>query len=562
MDAEVYFALAIDAAAAGDTDTLAALADMARDTAFPRAGGYGDPASTVTEDARARVYGYAQEYRAAKLGEACVPNKAGQGHHDDKTGHPCTPGGGAGGADKPAGDKPAGVKYKVRAGTPPKVVDRLRKVVADLSAAKGLSAEQKTAYFDHAQEILGKLTPKALERFSANTDGVSYCPDLATVKETVQQALPDQAGALEGLEIAGCYLSYNTTGRLVLDGHPGEATAAVMGTESALAVHAHEYTHAIDGPKFELSKSPGWGDAWKQEIKAGKLSKYATTDPTEGFAEFGRLLLGGEHDLEEVKYRYPKCYYFWHKQGLAEAVASSDGPTLREDTAGQSLPELFGRKVVLSPNGTHADVTGYPRATEACVPNKGGRGYHDDQTGYPCNAGGKDDGPGDAQGKRSVRADLAKVDPALASDPAKWEQVKGTAKRIGRRVLTAARELSRIAVNLAPDILDTAEDTFKITFARDTDVLRQHTGVGAGPAMNIASILLSHAVVWAKQKLRQRGQQRQEAQAPEPDMNAVARVLAELFAGVCEDAGVKVDPPSPETILHALKKQNENRQDS
>lgn len=44
-----------------------------------------------------------------EVGESCVPNRSGRGHHDDHTGHPCSPGGAVGGG-KPATARASGSK--------------------------------------------------------------------------------------------------------------------------------------------------------------------------------------------------------------------------------------------------------------------------------------------------------------------------------------------------------------------------------------------------------------------------------------------------------------------
>lgn len=81
---------------------------------------------------------------------------------------------------------------------------------------------------------------------------------------------------------------------------------------------AHEVAHTVDR---QLSVLPEWNSAWKEEICRNDrpLSDYATTKPSEGFAEFGRLLWSHSRkdakppDMEQVAKTFPKCLAFWKK---------------------------------------------------------------------------------------------------------------------------------------------------------------------------------------------------------------------------------------------------------
>jgi hypothetical protein len=78
--------------------------------------------------------------------------------------------------------------------------------------------------------------------------------------------------------------------------------------------YAHEFAHAVDaGHRF--SNSHEWNAAWNEEIVSGKLnlSDYSKTKPSEGFAEFGRLVWTSPREAREI---YPKCWKFWKDRGL------------------------------------------------------------------------------------------------------------------------------------------------------------------------------------------------------------------------------------------------------
>lgn len=93
------------------------------------------------------------------------------------------------------------------------------------------------------------------------------------------------------------------------------------GDESdAVWTHAHEIHHAIDG-KDRYSGLPEWQQAWQREIYRHKdipedqhpLTKYASSHPNEGFAEFGALLTA---DKDYARDMFPKSYAFFEKHGL------------------------------------------------------------------------------------------------------------------------------------------------------------------------------------------------------------------------------------------------------
>ena len=100
-------------------------------------------------------------------------------------------------------------------------------------------------------------------------------------------------------------------------------------TESpdAFGALAHATAHSLDEGH---SNSPEWQDAWREEIQAGDLSRYAATSPVEGFAEFGRLAWS-----EQAKYaaeQFPMSWAFWQGAGLVrkhqEPVAA---PVVQQD---------------------------------------------------------------------------------------------------------------------------------------------------------------------------------------------------------------------------------------
>lgn len=108
-------------------------------------------------------------------------------------------------------------------------------------------------------------------------------------------------------------------------------------------ITAHELAHAADkaaykGPKLKggigerISASPEWHSVWKDEIAAGKLTKYGASSQIEGFAEFGRAVTFYPTYARE---RFPKSYEFFTKHGLADP----HGPSKK--SAMQGILEVF-----------------------------------------------------------------------------------------------------------------------------------------------------------------------------------------------------------------------------
>jgi hypothetical protein len=80
--------------------------------------------------------------------------------------------------------------------------------------------------------------------------------------------------------------------------------------------YAHEFSHIIDGGRFsDISSTTAWRAAHATEIKApgAPLSAYATTSASEGFAEFGRLVM---MQPEVARQQFPQCWSVWRDRKL------------------------------------------------------------------------------------------------------------------------------------------------------------------------------------------------------------------------------------------------------
>lgn len=257
-------------------------------------------------------------------------------------------------ADKPASSTASSMAPAVR--------DHAAKIAASLRGNDSLDDGQRKAYFRAATNVLQRMSPKALDRFTAGLPGgIVFAASTGAVKEAIaglgriSQDRLDAAG-----EIAGAYTAgHDNKRQLILDGDRKQ-TAGLSSNDArtAEAIYAHEMSHAIDGPDHEVSKSAEWQAAFQAELAGKQLTRYAATKPSEGFAEFGRAVLSGNVDHAVLEKHFPKCLAVWRGRGLLESLLA--GPQsmlslLRESlTAEGVLDELFAGWV--EEGNTHADV--------------------------------------------------------------------------------------------------------------------------------------------------------------------------------------------------------------
>lgn len=186
-----------------------------------------------------------------------------------------------------------------------------------ISAHPTLTPEQKRAYTAAAQAATKRMPTTAVQIIKKNLKGVRFH---STLKDMVGGLADDVAkesnNPAKRAEVAayakdarGAYR--HQSGTAYLDGEAG-------GGEGT---YAHELTHAIDhGHAF--SGSAEWQEAFREEIDqdgpmGGKLSRYARTKPSEGFAEFGRAVYtldtAGRKRLERD---FPKAAAFFKRYSL------------------------------------------------------------------------------------------------------------------------------------------------------------------------------------------------------------------------------------------------------
>lgn len=180
---------------------------------------------------------------------------------------------------------------------------------ASMRENKDLPDAKRQEYYGAAKGVFEAMPEKAVERYNAHTVGHRFhgsTEDLTVALTGDIPGLHDKLGASK--QIGGAYRP--RTGTLELDG--GMEAAA----QSTREVYAHEMTHAVDGPRHELSESGAWQEAYRAEIAGGKLSAYAKKNAAEGLAEFGRAVYGGKADRAKVEQHFPQATKFFKENGL------------------------------------------------------------------------------------------------------------------------------------------------------------------------------------------------------------------------------------------------------
>lgn len=263
----------------------------------------------------------------------------------------------SGGRPKPSGRPAAtggGNRSSVDRSLPPAAQEKMREIGRTLMAADHLEPAQKKAYFDACQGVLSNMSPEAVARFAANVTGPPhFAADLAGVKKELLRRHRGNARVVEQLraagEIGGAYAHGGGKASFVLDGGFTRQSGEALRDPTATGIYAHEFSHALDGPRYEISGSKQWREAYAKEIAGGRLTHYAAGKPSEGFAEFGRLVLSGRHDLAAIRAKFPRCFAVWEAHGL---VASPGRKA--DEPAPVVADELFSARVDL--DGGHADV--------------------------------------------------------------------------------------------------------------------------------------------------------------------------------------------------------------
>ncbi len=208
----------------------------------------------------------------------------------------------------------------------------------------GLSPQQQKQYTQAMNRVMSSMPTAAHDRIAQHIKSATFHPDtkgigLAAVDdflqteglpEEIKQQLGEQRQLIESGELSPGG-AFTRSGQLHVDGDyaysepmPGKHTTG-SGAQTH-EVYAHELGHAIDGPNGELSESPEWQSAWGGEMKYGvdqkftgkkpRLTEYGGTTPSEGLAEFARLLYGSDTPTAEIEADFPQASEYFKRQNL------------------------------------------------------------------------------------------------------------------------------------------------------------------------------------------------------------------------------------------------------
>lgn len=288
------------------------------------------------------------------------------------------------GTEAPAATVPTA---KPAVAKPHAVAERLGQ---SLDSAVHLTPAQKQKYKAAIDRVTQSMPTAALDRLQANLKDTAFhgssrdlsrkfaaesmaalqdmreSGDLGRVANFVGQAI-FQAMRDGKIDAGGGYVV--KAGRVHLDGDytPPEADKGDHTTGDTIPTHgiyAHELMHSIDGPNQEITKSPEWQDAFDTEIKKpsqgllarlkgaaapqSPLTDYASSMPSEGLAEFGRLVYGSEVPHAQIATEFPKATALFKARGL--------WPAQERAGAESRLPAVFGQRVATAADGSHADI--------------------------------------------------------------------------------------------------------------------------------------------------------------------------------------------------------------
>jgi hypothetical protein len=173
-----------------------------------------------------------------------------------------------------------------------------------------LSDERQREYQTAIRSVVERLTPGAVRRLHANGREYRFYSSWTELTAAVRRKYPGLV-IPEGRVLKGMF---DRDGTLHLDGggdYHGRPDVPVK------EFQAHEVTHAIDGTDHELSNSDGWRKAWEAEIRdGGFLGPNSTRSPTEGWGDFGMMVLGTDISVTDTQAVMPRCVSFWRDNSL------------------------------------------------------------------------------------------------------------------------------------------------------------------------------------------------------------------------------------------------------
>lgn len=241
-----------------------------------------------------------------------------------------------------------------------------------VAGAKPLSAANKKEFAEGIARISARMPPAVLASIHADLHEVKFCGSIKDVsssyreelkavgmsKDKVDKYAPESmiANGLCGV-VAGKYVI--TTDNIGSSANAKTSSAGFKSGPPSEGTLAHEMTHVIDKGHAH-SDSKEFQAAFGKEIKGNdRLSKYAGTKPSEGFAEFGRLLYGTNHPHDKIEKAFPGVSAYFKSKGLWPNKRTDNVSAIlnMKNGKGPLLDELFsGRKQLPGAKDNHADL--------------------------------------------------------------------------------------------------------------------------------------------------------------------------------------------------------------
>lgn len=202
--------------------------------------------------------------------------------------------------------------------------------VKGLQADQSIPTEHRELFTKSYWRAIKSMPEAARARLK---DGLSEVKFVGSRQGATEEWNREGGQQLSGSVLVSGYFRTDTA-KMVLDG------ATTMDEETVHRIYLHEMFHAIDGSGDtwrngqRLSQSKEWNDIFKTELASSQLTKYASTNAEEGFAEFGRHAHGhGPEMRKKMEATMPKAVDFFKKRGLWESGVG--GEQLTKTTLGQ-----------------------------------------------------------------------------------------------------------------------------------------------------------------------------------------------------------------------------------
>ena len=167
---------------------------------------------------------------------------------------------------------------------------------------KQIPSKQLLEYRETLQEALGDLSPRMLQIARENIRDFEFYGDVIDVTDMAASMTGTTLEAmLEKRQITAAFYVGGAGQQLHLN---GGLDTMFAGAPDRKGIYIHELAHAFDDG---FSGSDEWGSAWSSEIDRddAPLSKYARTNPEEGFAEFMRLAV---QEPVYARQKYPESW--------------------------------------------------------------------------------------------------------------------------------------------------------------------------------------------------------------------------------------------------------------